>query len=143
MNPARPSVQSMLISYVFLNLSEVFRYFAFVMPMMRKAMPQIQNVAPMNLGVFTIWGAWMTILWAAMTGFYCLYFERFGHDTRQVVTAATLVWLAIFCLIWIGIWNMNLAPASVALVALPFAWLEMVIAAFIVRWGMGRRVSAV
>ena len=51
-----PSTMALIVNFIWINASEVFRYFAFVMPMMREAFPMVPNVAPMNLPVFMIWG---------------------------------------------------------------------------------------
>ena len=56
----------LLIAFLWLNASEVFRYFAFVMPMTRDAMSGARDVAPMNLTVFMIWGLWDTLLFAVV-----------------------------------------------------------------------------
>jgi len=128
----RPLVAAFVANTLWINASEVFRYFALVMPMMRSALPQIPDVAPMNLPVFAIWGVWDTILVAVATGFAWLFFERLGGGCRNALLAGTAIWLAIFCIFWLAAFNMNLAPGNVALTALPLAWLEMVVAAGIV-----------
>jgi hypothetical protein len=127
-----------LANMVWMNASEVFRYFAFVMPMMRKSMGVVPDVAPMSVPVFLIWGIWDTILIAVTTGFSWLMLERFGASARVAVAAGTCVWAAVFLLFWAGLWNMNLAKPAVMLVALPLAWIELVIAALIVRCAMRR-----
>jgi hypothetical protein len=50
-----PLSLALLINFLWINTSEVFRYFAFVMPMMRDAFPNVPDVAPMNVPVFLIW----------------------------------------------------------------------------------------
>lgn len=121
-------------NFVWINVSEVFRYFAFIMPMMRDALPMLPNAAPMNLPVFLIWGLWDTILVIAATTIPWLALSKFGAGVRETVLAGTGVWLSIFGLLWIGIYNMNLTSPAVVLTALPLAWIEMIVAAFIVRW---------
>ena len=44
----------LLANFVWINASEVFRYFAFVMPMMRQALPQVPDVAPMSVAIFMV-----------------------------------------------------------------------------------------
>lgn len=117
----------LLIAYLWLNLSEVFRYFAFVMPMLRDAMSSVRNVAPMNFTVFMIWGLWDTLLFAVVGFFAWLFHEKFGGGLRNTLAAGTLLWLAIFCVFWLAAWNMNLTVSRVPLVALPLAWIEMVV----------------
>jgi hypothetical protein len=118
----------LFVAYLWLNVSEVFRYFAFVMPMMRDAMPTIRDVAPMNFAVFMIWGLWDTLLFAVVVAIAWLFHERFGGGIRNSIALGTLLWLTIFCIFWLATWNMNLTVTRIPLVALPLAWIEMVIA---------------
>lgn len=139
-----PMCKALFLTYLWINASEIFRYFVFVMPMTRSAMPQVANAAPMSLPVFLVWGLWDTLLFASVSVFIWLYLERFRGGVRSILEIGTLLWAAIFGIFWLATWNMNMTSASVPLVALPFAWLEMVIAAAILEWGwrlggVGRR----
>ena len=136
--PIRAFALTALINAVWINASEVFRYFAFVMPMMREAFPQVQDVAPMNLIIFVRWGVWDTILLLAVTGFVWIYLERFGASLRNALIAGTLVWASIFGILWLGLFNMNLATVPILAVALSLSWLEMLLASLITLWGMNR-----
>lgn len=124
------------LNFLWINASEVFRYFVFVMPMMRSALPGVPDAAPMNWAVFLIWGAWDTLLVLIVTGAAWIMLERFGTSKRAAIQAGSLLWAAIFVILWLGIYNMNLASPAVLIIALPLAWLEMVVAALIVRWAM-------
>lgn len=130
--------QALLINALWINLSEVFRYFAFVMPMMREALPALENVAPMSWPVFAIWGLWDTILVFCVTGFVWIYLERFGCGLTNAVLGGSFVWLGIFGILWLGLYNMNLTTLSIVGVALLFSWIELVIAALIVNWALLR-----
>ncbi|MEM7426422.1 MAG: hypothetical protein AAF441_10020 [Pseudomonadota bacterium] len=125
-------------NFVWINLSEVFRYFAFVMPMMREAFPGVSDVAPMSLPVFMIWGLWDAVLVLSATVLPWLFMDRFGASARVAIGAGTFVWLTVFVILWLGLYNMNLATPAIISVALPLAWLEMVLAAMIVRWAIRR-----
>jgi hypothetical protein len=129
---------AVVLNLIWVNLSEVARYFLFVMPMMRAALPEVDGVAPMNLPVFLIWGVWDTIVIAAITGVSWLVFAQFGRTVQVAIAAGTATWLAIFVVLWLGMFNMNLATAAIVLTALPLAWIELVIAALIVRWCLQR-----
>jgi len=132
---------SLLANALWINVSEVFRYFAFVMPMLRDAFPMIEGVAPMSLPVFGMWAIWDTILVFAVTGYTWMFLERFGRSLRNAVYAGSTIWMAIFVILWLGMLNMRMATPGLLAVALPLSWLEMVIAALIVRWGMVRFAS--
>ena len=130
----RALVMAAVFNTVWVNASEILRYFAFIQGLMRQALPGVPDVAPMNLPVFLSWGVWDTILVIAVTGFTWLYLDRFGNSMPNAAGAGTLVWLSIFVIVWLGLFNMNLATPQILLTALPLAWLEMVVAALIVDW---------
>lgn len=134
--PTVSFIRALMINTLWINASEVFRYFAFVMPMMRKALPSVENVAPMNIGVFAIWGGWDTILVTLVTLFVWLFLERFGYNLWNAAIGGTLCWMSIFVILWLGLFNMNLATPTILAVALPLALLELLIAACIVNWTM-------
>jgi hypothetical protein len=140
--PTRAFIRTMLVNTVWINASEILRYFLVVRCLMREALPQVTDVVPMNLPVFAIWGVWDTILVACVTGFVWIYLERFGGGVRNAIVAGSLFWIGVFVILWVGILNMNLATAHVLVVALPLAWVEMVVAALIVNWGMRRFAAA-
>ena len=135
---------ALAVNFVWINVSEVFRYFTFVMPMMREALPMLPDAAPMNLSVFLIWGLWDVILVLAATMVSWLGLSVLGASLRNALIVGTGIWLGIFGLIWIGIYNMNLTTLQVVLTALPLAWIEMIIATLVVRricFAKGRAVS--
>lgn len=132
----RAFLNAVLLNTIWINLSEVFRYFVFLKGMIRNALPMVPDVAPMNIPVFLIWGFWDTLLVLAATGFAWLVLERFGPTIRVAILAGSAIWATVFVLIWVGIWNMNLATPAILAVALPLAWIEMVVAALIVRRAM-------
>lgn len=139
LNRRHPLWLAIVLNLIWINASEVFRYFVFVMPMMRDALSMVPEVAPMNLQVFLVWGLWDTILVVAVCTIAWLAFDKFGFQIRTVLMTATGIWGTIFVILWLGLMNMNLATPEILLVALPLAWLEMLIAALIVRWSMNRQ----
>ena len=129
---------ALLVNFLWINTSEVFRYFAFVMPMMREAFPNLPDIAPMNVPVFLIWGIWDTILVFAATLLPWMAMKVFGTSPIRALVYGTGVWIAVFVILWLGIYNMNLATPGMLAVALPLAWLEMVVASLIVWWFTAR-----
>ena len=129
---------ALFANMIWINLSEVFRYFVFVMPMMREAFPMIPDVAPMSVPVFLIWGVWDTILVLAVCGIAWLAFDRFGTSSNVALLSGTGIWATIFVILWLGLFNMNLATPPILLAALPLAWVEMIVAVYIVRWAKVR-----
>jgi hypothetical protein len=123
-------ITTVLITSIWVNISEVFRYFVIVMPQMRKDLSAIPNVAPMDWVVFSIWGVWDTILTAFIVFIAWLCFNVFGKSMKTILVAGTTCWL-FFLLFWIGMVNMNLAKPSLLLFTLPLSWIEMTVAAWI------------
>ncbi|SCZ68599.1 hypothetical protein [Epibacterium ulvae] len=133
-----PFTMALIANFVWINASEVFRYFAFVMPMMREALPMITDVAPMNIPVFMIWGVWDTVLVLTATLIPWMAMQVFGSSVQRAALYGTGVWMSVFMILWLGLYNMNLATVEVLAIALPMAWLEMVVAALIVWWFTAR-----
>jgi hypothetical protein len=120
-----------LIVSIWVNLSEVFRYFVIVLPKMREYLSVLPSAAAMDLGIFAIWGVWAMVLTALVVFMHWLVVQCFGHSLKTVLLAGTVSWLFFFVLFWVGLVNLGLAPVSLALTALPLAWLEMVGASWI------------
>ncbi len=133
-----PFTIALIVNFLWINASEVFRYFAFVMPMMREAFPMVPDVAPMNLPVFMIWGVWDTILVLTATLLPWMAMKVFGASALRAVLYGTGVWMSVFVILWLGLYNMNMATVGVLAIALPLAWVEMVVAALIVWWFTAR-----
>ncbi|WP_282096463.1 hypothetical protein [Epibacterium ulvae] len=133
-----PFSVALIVNFIWINASEVFRYFAFVMPMMREAFPMVPDVAPMNLPVFMIWGVWDTILVLTATLLPWMAMKIFGASALRAVFYGTGVWMSVFVILWLGLYNMNLATVGVLAIALPMAWGEMVVAALVVWWFTAR-----
>ncbi len=129
---SRPFWIAVVAAGVWINASEIFRYFVFIMPMVREAFPMIQDVAPINVGIFLSWMVWDTFLVFAVCCVVWLYLDRFGGGARNAVLAGTFIWIPIFVLLWLGLFNMNLATGAIIAVAWPLSWLEMVVAALLI-----------
>jgi hypothetical protein len=127
---------ALAINTVWINVSEIFRYFIFVMPMMRELLTQVPNIAPMNVAVFLVWGIWDTIIVVAATTFVWFCLEHFGRNWRVALVAGTALWITIFVILWLALFNMSLASISVLAIALPLSWFELIVAAQIVVWSM-------
>jgi hypothetical protein len=125
--PVRAFVLTCLIVSIWINASEIFRYFVFVMPMTRETLAMVPDVAPMSAPVFFIWGVWDTLLVIMNVLFTWLYAQAFGANVRSAVIAGTLSWLFFFVLFWGAMVNMNLAKTATLAVALPLAWVELIV----------------
>lgn len=129
---------ALTVNFIWINASEIFRYFVFVMPMMREAFPELTDIAPMSLAVFLSWAVWDTILVVSVSLIAWLSLYKIGLGWRAVFVTGTAIWAAIFVILWLGLWNMNLTTGPIVLIALSLAWVEMIIATVIVRWAILR-----
>ncbi|MEP0392163.1 MAG: hypothetical protein ABJ205_05385 [Erythrobacter sp.] len=125
-------LSALLANFLWINLSEIARYFWVVRPMLHKAFPGQSHVAPMDLPIFALWGIWDMVLILGATAFFWLWHEKFGSHWKQIVIASLGFTITVFGLIWLGVANMGLAPYSLLFVALPLAWVEQCIACYIV-----------
>jgi hypothetical protein len=124
-------ILTILIVSIWINISEVFRYFVIVKPMMQEYLAMLPGAIPMNWTVFAIWGIWDTILTSLVVFIYWLVAQRFGNNLMSTIISATTSWALFFLLFWLGMVNMGLSPISVALIALPLSLLEMIVASWI------------
>ena len=132
--PLSAFVFACLVVSVWVNASEVFRYFVFIMPLTREHLAMVPDIAPMSWPVFGVWALWDTLLVVMAVLVYWLYAERFGATVRSSVVAGTVSWLFLFVLFWVAMFNMSLAPLHILAIALPLAWVELVVASLIARW---------
>jgi len=120
-----------LITSIWIHISEVFRYFVLIRPRVKSYFEDSTHIADMNLSIFAIWGAWDILLTAVLVFICWLFVQVFDHKLSSIVSSGTLVWIASFLILWIGIANMGLSSWSILWIALPLSWMEMVIGAYI------------
>lgn len=125
--PARAFVLACVIVSIWINASEIFRYFVFVMPLTRATLAMVPDVAPMSVPVFLVWGLWDTLLVVMNVLLTWICAQAFGANLRSAVVAGTLAWLSVFVLFWMAMLNMNLAAPATVAIALPLAWAELVV----------------
>lgn len=121
-----------LITSIWIHISEVFRYFVFVMPRVKSFFEDRSGIAEMDLNVFLIWGLWDTLLTGVLVFVFWLFTKSFGNNKITVLGSSTFVWLAVFIIFWVAIANMGLSEWSILLITLPLAWFEMLIGTWIV-----------
>jgi hypothetical protein len=124
-------LKTILLVSIWINISEVFRYFVIVMPVLRKHLSVISNVLPMDWVVFSIWGIWDTILTTGVVFITWLCLNVYDKSIRIILIAGTTSWAMFFLLFWIGMVNMNLSKINLLAWTLPLSWIETTIAAWI------------
>ena len=120
-----------LLVSIWVNLSEVFRYFLIVRPQMHETLSVIPEVADMSLGIFFIWGLWDTLLTALFVFLFWLCARAFGNHFHTAILSGIVSWCFFFVLFWVGMANMNLASWWFTLIVLPLALIETLVAALI------------
>lgn len=120
-----------VLTSIWINISEVFRYFVLVMPKLKSFFYNKMGIAEMDLGIFSIWGLWDMLLTSVLVFIFWLYAKSFGNNTNSVLISATLVWSAVFVIFWVATANMGLSNWNILLITLPLSWLEMFVGAWI------------
>ncbi len=120
-----------LITSIWINASEVFRYFVLVMPRTKLFFQEKPGIAEMNWGIFAIWGFWDTLLTVVLVFVFWLYAKSFGNTNRSAMISGTLVWAAVFVIFWVATANMGLSSWDILWIVLPLSLLEMVVGALI------------
>ncbi len=120
-----------LVVSIWINISEVFRYFVFIRPRIKSFFDGRDGIAEMDLGIFTIWGFWDTLLTLALVFIFWLFARTFGNSTITVLLAGTVVWSTVFVIFWVATANMGLSDWKTLLIALPLSLLEMVVGAWL------------
>lgn len=121
-----------LITSIWVNISELFRFFVFVQSAMQDFLPNVPDLAPMNeVGILLVWGAWDTLLSALMVFLFWLCAQVFGNNSKSVLISGVVAWSFFFVLFWVGTANMNLADWDSLRIILPLALIETLVASFV------------
>ncbi|WP_299684378.1 hypothetical protein [uncultured Dokdonia sp.] len=120
-----------LLVSIWINISEVFRYFVLVMPRVKAFFDYQPGIADMSWSIFSIWGLWDILLTAILVFVFWLYIQSFGNTNTAVWLSGTLVWGAVFVIFWVATANMGLSNWSILLITLPLSLLEMLVGAWI------------
>ena len=111
-----------LLLAVWINLSETVRWVLYSQPkfetLYRNMGRELPN-GPINGILWMIWGVLIA----------CLVFILSKKFTLLQTTI--IIWLAVFVMIWIALWNYAILPLDILLVAAPLSLFEIFIAALI------------
>ncbi|MEO1395384.1 MAG: hypothetical protein AAFV90_20980 [Cyanobacteria bacterium J06634_5] len=121
-----------VLTSIWINVSEVFRYFVIVRPETQATLGAIPNVADMNWGIFAIWGVWDTILTVFVVVIAWLWLRVTPTDSqrKRAIASGSIAWL-LFLLFWVAQANMGLARWAFVPIPLALSWVEMVVGSFI------------
>jgi len=120
-----------LIVSIWINISEVFRYFVFVRPRMKSFFTGRAGIAEIDLRIFSIWGFWDPLLTAVVVLVFWLYARAYGNTWKSVFVSGIIVWCAVFVIFWVATANMGLSSWGILFITLPLSLVEMVVGAWL------------
>lgn len=120
-----------LITSLWINASEVFRYFILVMPRVKSFFEGRSGIAEMDWFIFGIWGIWDTLLTSVLVFMYWILSRQFGRSIQSVLISSTFIWAAVFVIFWVASANMGLSSWDILWITLPLSWLEMFVGSWI------------
>lgn len=121
-------IVSTLLVNIWVQVSETVRYLVFVVPKMEADGGEILEATGFVLFIWIIWG---TLLSSLIVFLHWMYANIFGNSIQTVLKSATISWIFVFVLFWIGISNMGLSEWNLLWITLPLSWLEVFIATYI------------
>ena len=131
--PFKEVMRTCLAVNTWVGISQLFRYFVIVVPMMRAAFPNVEDIVPITWPVVIAWGVWVTIYLAWFVSIIWIFFERFGTTVNIALIAGSMATIPVYGLFWLALYLMSLTTPMIILIALPLAWIELLIAAMIIR----------
>ncbi len=117
-----------LITSIWVQISETFRYLVMVVPKMQSNGSEIPET---TLPVLMIWIIWGTLLTALTVFLFWMYAKIFGNNLRAICISSTISWAFFFVLFWVGVSNMGLSDWNLLWLTLPLSWLELFVATLI------------
>jgi len=121
-----------LITSIWVNISELIRYFSYVRPQMQEHFPSIPNMGRIwDLQIIAVWGFWDTLITCLYVFLFWLCAQAFGNNRKSVLISGFMSWAFVFVLYWVASANMYLASWSNLPVVLPLALLETLVASYI------------
>ena len=132
-----------LITSVWVNISEVLRAILLVFPRMVSFFEGKMVIGQMALKNIVIWTLWDTLLTIILIFIFWLCAKAFGNNTKAVFISATVTTWATIGVFWIATVNTGLGEWSTGVMAIFFAWIGLLIGAFIASklYKTGRWVS--
>lgn len=134
-------LEALGLNLVWMNVSEVFRYFVVVKPLVRSDFAFVPGITPDTPLIAMLWAVWDAVLILVTTTICWTALCQWKDGWRSAVAAGTLVWASVFVLLWLGLHNMGLARPHTIAAALPLAWIELVVAALLVDWRWRRHAG--
>ena len=88
-----------LITSIWVNISELIRYFAYVRPEMIEYFPSIQNMGEIwNFQILLVWGFFDTLLVVLYVFLFWLSAQVFGNNRKSILISGFMSWSFFFVL---------------------------------------------
>lgn len=121
-----------LIVSLWVNASELVRYFGYVRPQMQEYFSYIPQMGKIwDIQILAVWGFWDTLITALYVFLFWLCAQAFGNNRKAIVISGVMSWSFVFVLYWVATANMFLSEWSTLFVVLPLALLETLVASYI------------
>ena len=125
-------IQITLITSLWVNASELVRYFGYVRPRMQEYFSYIPQMGKIwDIQILAVWGFWDALITALYVFLFWLCAQVFGNTRKAIVISGVMSWSFVFVLYWVATANMFLAEWSTLFVVLPLALLETLVASYI------------
>ena len=83
-------VRVILWTSIWINISEVFRYFSIVRPNIQRFFNHQEGIAAMDWIIFSIWGAWDMLLTTMVVLTCWLFINILGNNRKSIVLAQAI-----------------------------------------------------
>lgn len=120
-----------MVTSIWVNISELVRYFGYVRPKMQAFFSHPQMGKIWDIQILAVWGFWDSLITCLYVFLFWLCAQVFGNSSKAIVISGVMSWCFVFVLYWVASANMFLAEWSNLLVVLPMALLETLVASFI------------
>lgn len=119
-----------ILTTLWINASEIFRYFVLVRPKTKSYWNHLEGIADMDVIIFLIWGVWDSILTLFVVLITWVCWKAFDSAREGISYASMLTWV-MFVLFWVATANMGFSSWEILWITLPLSLLEMIVGAFI------------
>jgi hypothetical protein len=116
------TVLPILVAGIWINISETARWLLVIKSYWTDHYQQLNLVFPNDPVHGIIWLIWGFLL--AIVIF--LLSEKFS-----LLQTSFISWIAVFVMLWIVLWNINILPVHILWYVIPLSFIEVFIAAFI------------
>ena len=121
-----------LLTSIWVNVSELIRYFGYVRPQMQDYFTAIPNMGAIwDIQIIAVWAFWDALITVLYVFLFWLCAQVFGNNTKSILISGFMSWAFVFVLYWVASANMYLASWSNLMVVLPLALLETLVASYI------------